>query len=409
MPFGGRIGLLLMSLTLTFVSGPGCATMRRATLNRDLRPCTEGYAETADGWRIGIRHYRSDRPDPTKDPVVLCHGMGLNGTFWTLTDDHLPRQLNARGYDVFVPDMRGSGASHRDGTVGWVNALMRETFIREVVKGDLSMDAQALHDVPAILDFVQAETGKARVNWIGHSLGGMLMFAFFERSPHAHRVSNFVAMGAPACLAVSPNTSMLKANRNLRLLLYAFSTGRIARPLSLARPPGLDKIDRMYYTADNVDRRTVNRFYAFTLEDPGSGTLEQLDTYLEFGHLVSVNRQIDYFEGLGSITVPSLFVAGDGDIMADLPSKQRTFDALGSPDKTLLRFGRQQGHYADDCHCDLVWSRYAPDEIFPEIIDWLDDRQPGRRPSPQGPRPATVPSPSPSPIAIPVKAPFLAP
>lgn len=391
MHVGGRIGFVLLSLILTFAGGPGCATMRRVTLNRDLRPCTEGYAETADGWRIGVRHYRADFPDPTKDPVVLCHGMGLNGTFWTLTDDHLPKQLNARGYDVFVPDMRGSGASHRVGTVGWVNALMRETFLREVGKGDLSMDAQALYDVPAILDFVQEETGKPQVNWIGHSLGGMLMFAFFERSPHADRVRNFVAMGSPACLAVSPHTQMLRANRNLRFLLYAFSTGRIARPLSLARPPGLDKIDRLYYTEANVDRRTVNRFYGYTLEDPGSGTLEQLDSYLEFGHLVSVNRRIDYFEGLPEVKVPSLFVAGDGDIMADLPSKQQTFDAMGSTDKLLLRFGRSQGHYADYGHCDLVWSRYAPSEIFPEIIDWLDERQPGRRPTPQGPGPIPPP------------------
>jgi hypothetical protein len=34
-------------------------------------------------------------------------------------------------------------------------------------------------------------------------------------------------------------------------------------------------------------------------------------------------------------------------------------------------------------HCDLVWSRHAPREIFPPIIDWLDQRQPGPGPSPQ--------------------------
>jgi hypothetical protein len=33
---------------------------------------------------------------------------------------------------------------------------------------------------------------------------------------------------------------------------------------------------------------------------------------------------------------------------------------------------------ADYGHCDLVWSRHAPREIFPILIDWLDQHQPGR-------------------------------
>ncbi len=74
----------------------GCATMRRNAPSPDLRPCTDGYAYTEDGWRLGVRHYRPDQPDPGKLPVVLCHGLGLNATFWTITDNHLPAQLAAR-------------------------------------------------------------------------------------------------------------------------------------------------------------------------------------------------------------------------------------------------------------------------------------------------------------------------
>ena len=78
-------------------------------------------------------------------------------------------------------------------------------------------------------------------------------------------------------------------------------------------------------------------------------------------------------------------IAGDGDIMSDVPSTELTFKALGSPDKTLMRFGKAEGHVADYGHCDLVWSRYAPREVFPPLIDWLDRRQPRTLPSP-GPR-----------------------
>jgi pimeloyl-ACP methyl ester carboxylesterase len=368
-----RFGLALIVLAL---AAPGCATSRNLYMARDLRPCTDGYAQTDDGWRLGVRHYTPENPDPSKLPVVLCHGLGLNGTFWTITDDHLPKQLTEAGYEVFVVDMRGSGGSYREGAVGWVNSGLRETILPELRNDDWSMDDQALHDVPAILDYVSKETGKPQVHWVGHSLGGMLMYAFLERSEEAGRVSTFVSMGAPASIADSPERwQMLKANRGIRKLLSAVSTGRIARPMSIFRPPGLDKVDRFYYSPDNVDRQTVDRFYGFTLEDPGPGALKQLENYLATGRLQSSDRKFDYFEGLGAIKTPTLFVVGDGDILADLPSNWETFQALGSPDRTFLRFGTDQGHHADYGHCDLVWSRHAPREIFPEIIHWLDDRE----------------------------------
>lgn len=379
-----RIVLALVASCVLAVGGLGCASLRRLNLNRDLRPCSDGFARTADGWMLGVRHYHPIDPKPGTLPVVLCHGLGLNGTFWTITDDHLPSQLAGRGYEVFVVDLRGSGASYRDGTLGWVNAGLRQTIIPEYGNDEWSMDDQAFYDVPAILDYVRSQTGDDRVNWVGHSLGGMLMFAFLEQSEHAHRIANFVAMGSPACVSESPESKrVLKANRGLRTLMKAISTSRIARPMSIARPPGLDQIDRFYYSADNVDRETVDRFYGSTLEDPGPGALKQMDRYLESGRLVSEDGSIDYFDGLPRVRTPTLFVAGDGDILADLFSKWKTYEAMGSPDKTFLRFGRSQGHVADYGHCDLVWSRHAPKEIFPEIIDWLDSRQQAAYPSPQ--------------------------
>jgi hypothetical protein len=170
---------------------------------------------------------------------------------------------------------------------------------------------------------------------------------------------------------------MLRANRGLRLLLRFVSTGRLGRALMLGQPPGLDRIDSYYYSAENVDRRTISRFYGYTLENPGRGALKQLDHFLEFGHLVSADRRSDYSTRLGSVRVPILVVAGEGDVLADMPSILRTYDELGSRDKTLVRVGRRDGQHADYGHCDLVWSRYAPLEIFPAVADWLDSRQPG--------------------------------
>jgi pimeloyl-ACP methyl ester carboxylesterase len=362
---------------LAVMACSGCATMRHRAADPYHRPCAEAFAYTADGWKLGMRRIRPTNPDPGKLPVVLCHGLGLNGTFWTITDGHLPEQLAARGYDVFICDLRGSGASQKVGGLGKLNAALRQTPFLEVGESKWNVDDLVRYDVPAILEFVKRETGRDRVNWVGHSLGGMLMFAYLETSSDAWRIATFVGMGSTVIQAQFPQKDMLAANRALRGLLHLVSTGRIARPMMWYRPPGLSAIDQFYYTAANVDNTTVDRFYGYTLENPGRGALKQLDPYLESGHFLSADRRVDYSLGLAKVAAPLLLIAGEKDVMSDIESTQMTLAATSSKDKTLLRFGQRDGQADDYGHCDLIWSRYAAIEVFPAVIDWLDRRQPG--------------------------------
>jgi pimeloyl-ACP methyl ester carboxylesterase len=326
---------------------------------------------------LGVRHYRPLHPDPGKLPVILCHGLGLNATFWTITDHHLPSELNARGYDVYVFDIRGSGENARLGRHDWINRRLRQTPFHE--RGERSWNADDLwrYDVPAILDYVRRETGHDRVNWVGHSMGGMLMFPYLELAPHPERIATLVGMGSSVTLAEAPQRDILQANRALRALSLLASPGRLGRPLTYIRLPGMSQIDRFYFSGDNVDERTVSRFYGYTLEDPGAGAFRQLDPYLQYGHMISADGRVDYAALLGRVTTPTLLVAGEADIISDVPSTELTFQAIGSPDKSLMKFGASHGQVADYGHCDLVWSRHAPREVFPPVIDWLDRHQPG--------------------------------
>jgi lysosomal acid lipase/cholesteryl ester hydrolase len=394
MPEGSCAGqrLAFGIICLYLLLAPGCASMRYHAPHPDLQPCTDGYAITTDGWKLGIRRFDPARPDPSKLPVVLCHGLGLNGTFWTINNSgaHLPSQLAARGYRVYVVDVRGSGSSQRIGMIGRVNKVLRQTLVNELGDSRWTVDDQAHYDIPAILDYVHRDSGADRVNWVGHSLGGMIMLAHLETTDHPERIANFVDMGGVVIVVPSETrTQMLRANRGLCALLSVLSTGRIARPMMWMRLPGLERIDQFYYTTKNVDPETIGRFYGYTLENPGKGALRQLDSYLATGHMLSADSRLDYADMLTRVRVPTLMIAGDSDVMADIPSSQATFDGLGSQDKTFLRFGKHEGQVDDYGHCDLVWSRHAPTEIFPPLIDWLDRRQPiaseqSQRPLPSG-------------------------
>ena len=214
-----RRGRELWATLVLCASLSGCASMRQNAPSPDLRPCTDGYAYTRDGWRLGVRHYRPAHPDPGKLPVILCHGLGLNATFWTITDNHLPAQLSERGYEVYVFDIRGSGENGRPGRDDRVNRFLRQTPLRERGESSWTVDDLVRYDVPAILDYVERETGQSRVNWVGHSLGGMMMFPFIELSTEPERIATFVGMGSTIIQAKTPQTDMLQANLAIRALL----------------------------------------------------------------------------------------------------------------------------------------------------------------------------------------------
>ena len=200
----------------------------------------------------------------------------LNATFWTITDNHLPAQLAEHGYEVYVFDLRGSGENAKVGRCDRVNKVLRQTFLCERAESGWTVDDLVKYDVPAILDYVERDAGRNRVNWIGHSLGGMLVFPYLELAPHPERIANFVGMGSTIVQAETPQTDMLRANQGLRLLSLVASPGRLGRPLAFVRIPGMEMIDRFYYSNENVDQVTVARFYGYTLEDTGPGGSPEL-------------------------------------------------------------------------------------------------------------------------------------
>lgn len=371
----GKRFLRIVAVLVVCIYVAGCASFRERAPSPDFQPCNDSLIKTRDGWLLGVRHYRPKHPDPSKLPVILCHGLGLNATFWTITDNHLPQQLTLAGYEVFVYDARSSGNSTPE-KFARVNNFLRNTPLPERGERSWTTDDQAYYDIPAVLEHVRKRTGHEQVNWIGHSLGGMLMFTFLEEHPERHRIANFVGMGSTAVVFPTKDSKeMARANIGLCLLSKVASTSRLGRPMRFGRPPGLAYIDRFYYTRDNVGSLTVDRFYGYTLEDPGAGALKQLQPYLGKGQFLSADSKTDYSANLDKIVTPTLFIAGQGDVMADVQSKRWTFDHLSSTDKTFMVFGKSTGYALNYGHCDLVWAKSAPQEIFPEIVKWLDQRQ----------------------------------
>ena len=80
------------------------------------------------------------------------------------------------------------------------------------------------------------------------------------------------------------------------------------------------------------------------------------------------------------IKVPTMIVTGDRDKQCPPLAARRTFDAVGTPDKELVVFGRGRGDRYHYGHFDLVIGKHATTEVFPVLERWMSTHpSPGER------------------------------
>ncbi len=119
-----------------------------------------------DGAQLCLHRFK--RPDARGPAVLMLHGMMSNGrVFFSASGKGLAPWLAARGYDVFVADLRGKGDS-------------RPLIDRHAHHGQSEMirvDLPALH--AAVLQHAQA----SQAHWVSHSWGGVVMNSCLLRHP----------------------------------------------------------------------------------------------------------------------------------------------------------------------------------------------------------------------------------
>jgi pimeloyl-ACP methyl ester carboxylesterase len=88
----------------------------------------------------------------------------------------------------------------------------------------------------------------------------------------------------------------------------------------------------------------------------------------------SLDRSVDYREGIRRLDLPLLVMAGSQDRLAPPAAAKAQLELAASKDKTLVVFGKENGDREDYGHGDLVFGRGAPEEVYPYILRWLEGR-----------------------------------
>jgi pimeloyl-ACP methyl ester carboxylesterase len=330
------------------------------------------FPRTGDGWRLALHRYRP-RSATAGPPVILCGGYACNRYLLDYDENYsLARFLARTGFDAWVLEPRGCGLAHPE-----PEGSPAESW---------NFDDLVNFDAPAAIEHVASSTGR-EVVWLGHSLGGMLLYAYLGRcADRDPLVAAGVTIAAPVVfpairsplirqvgpwLLSLPISDMVRQRWIVALLwgLLDGSWGLIGSPSAL----------RLGVNPDNIDREMIGRAMRTIIGDVPRAKLKQLAQWALDGAFASADGQIDYRAGLAKVNVPLLVTAGSADVLAPPSAVRRALDHLPSGRGSYLEFGRASGHSADYGHIDLILGRDAPLEVFPPLVGWIAEQVRGPR------------------------------
>ncbi len=315
------------------------------------------YATTPDGWQIALHHYRPGPGTvPRNTPIVLCHGISANARMWSLDEQRsFPRYLAARGWDVWSVDLRGVGLSKAP-------ALL----------SDFDFDDYVTQDIPAILDEVARRTGTPQVHWIGHSMGGMVMYGYVSTFGDA-RLKSLVGLGAPVTFEGYADYLEWAQGQAGWLSPRLFTIWEDAFVPAAAPLVGVfdTRFERITWNFDNLDRETVQKLVYNTTGNIRGGVLRQLAKPFQRQGFTSLDGSVDYVAGLRRLQAPFLVAVGALDNLASVANVMPAWEAAASERKEVIVFSRANGYHGDYGHVDLQLGNDAHRDVYPELERWL--------------------------------------
>jgi pimeloyl-ACP methyl ester carboxylesterase len=315
------------------------------------------HGRSVDGFRIALWRFEGD--GRRRHPVLLCPGLGANRfSFEPHPDVSFAGHLRDAGFDTWVVELRGHGASDRATRArphGW------------------SFDDHLTADIPAAIDGVRRITGADSVHFIGHSMGGLLLYAHLAHTGGLGLRSG-VTIGSSLDYCGSGSWFLpLTRLRGLTRHVPAIPLGALQ---TLASPfgPSEGPLHEFNIWLPNTDPRVWRKLQAIGWHSVSANVLGQLATAFDDGGLTSFDGRTRYLDGVHRADVPVMAIAGSVDRQCPPSAAQRTAAQLSHPASRLATFGKDHGEDDEYGHFDLMIGKRAPRETWPHVVAWLEDR-----------------------------------
>ncbi len=351
----------------------------------DLHTQEEISVRTEDGWTLVLTRYRP-RPQAFAQPLLgvpllLVHGYTQNRRAWS--SGEFVKSMLYFGADLFLLELRGHGKSGIEQQRREARALGVDPPADLDYLWDL--DSHLLFDLPAAIAEVKRVSGRDRIFYCGHSLGGILGYAYatlfddlqglitigspsdFKRLPPWLRLLSWgPVLGFPAIDAVLAAANLARvATRalqripGLRAPMHAFKPYRFRRLPFRAAFRWLEENLRsgvqaplngrlpfsrpLLYQPRNVALGALRPLLREGGSDEPRATLEQLARWARSGELTSPRLRHDIAAAFPRIRSPLAIFFGDEDPLASVKTTRNVYRAASS-DYLLWRPVRGNSH-----------------------------------------------------------------
>jgi pimeloyl-ACP methyl ester carboxylesterase len=307
---------------------------------------------TKDMWEIKLFRYRRGRSNG--EPVLLVHGACANHKNFTEPEGAcIVDELVARGFDCWAIDLRVCQSS-------------KPAFER--AHSQATYDDSLLYDLPAAIRYIRKNTSYGRVHWIGHSMGGMLLYAYAQYWGSAH-IASGTTLGSPigfdgASLKLKRVPSFARQNpRGMANILRALIPIMYVLGLRSSLFPLNPK---------NLHKRIGPGSLFHMIEDPVPNAVDALLEWARTKKWLMLGGKLDVKAGLNTLDLPLFTLFAPRDAFVPVEHARRFFNALPAPDKKFALLSREEGCQHDYDHCDLAFGADAPRMVFEPIAKWIE-------------------------------------
>ena len=317
----------------------------------------EHFVSNHDGWHISLfQTWDEERLVPGRRPVLIVPGYGMNSFIFSYhpRGESLEGYLVRAGFEVWRVDLRAQGKS--------ISVGGSDSF---------GLADLAVTDLGAVITaaLVRSRTGASRVDIIGASLGGTIVF-LHAALQQDNRLGSIVAMGSPVrWVDIHPAIKLAFSVPALVGLVRIRGTRRIAGMALPHLARLLPSVLSIYMNASITD---VSAEMVKTVEDPNRHINREIACWIRDKDLVVRGKNLS--EEIRSLHNPLLCVLALGDGIVPRRTAEFPYLAAGSSVKRLLEVGTRERAMA---HADLFVSNGAQEGVFAPIAAWLAAQEQG--------------------------------
>ncbi|MFT3836652.1 MAG: alpha/beta fold hydrolase [Myxococcaceae bacterium] len=316
------------------------------------------HVKTEDGWTLELVRYKPEGPVRGR-PVLMCAGISANARNMDLDDTHsLARWFAAHGHEAWTMNYRGSGGSDMpDSSAGRATGY--------------DFDVYWMYDLPAAISEVRRVTMAEDIDYVGHSMGGMIMYAYLSQGgPYIHAAST---LGSPTRLDWGTGLESLMGIGGAVLPNKWMIPSDLGSHMSVPMQGMIDDgpFQRFFYNPENSTLESWQRLMAYGVAGVSTGVAQQLLNVVKTTNFCSADGKKDFRKAMHEIKTPILVVGARLDRIALTPAVYDGYRALGGEKKWLL-VSRANGARAEYGHMDLVIGEYAPEDVWSKVDDFFD-------------------------------------